>query len=326
MTGRAFETALEARLSELTGEPVRVDDTRARLGGMSHANLIGHGPSGPSVVVRLPPQRGPLEPYDVAAEAGWLRLAQAAGVPVPEVLDLDVSGDRLGAPALVTEFVAGEVLLPAEVSPGRGEAVGRELVHRLVQIQAVDLGERAPARRGNAFAAALLRRWGQVLEAERARHPVVVGELVARWLADRLPDPGEPVLVHGDFRLGNLIWSGNRVVAVLDWEDAAAGDSLYDLAWLLMGTRSESDLVMNAWPRGEVLALYGVLSGRPVDGEELRWWEVAVAWVRMAMEIKLLRLSAAASPPDLRGLIWEFGHGSAARAMLDRIEAGAARA
>jgi aminoglycoside phosphotransferase (APT) family kinase protein len=111
-----------------------------------------------------------------------------------------------------------------------------------------------------------------------------------------------------------------EVVAILDWEDAAPGDPHYDLAWLLMGTRAPEDLVMNAWPRREVLEHYSQLSGREVDLEALRWWEVAVAWVRMAMEIKLLRLSAAASPPDLRGLVWEFGHGSAARAMLARLD------
>jgi aminoglycoside phosphotransferase (APT) family kinase protein len=256
----------------------------------------------------------------VGAEAGWLALARAGGVPVPRVLEVDASGVRCGAPVLVTEFVGGEVLLPAGVDRERGEAVGRELIHRLVQIQAVELGSPALRRAGSTFAPALLTRWGGVLEAERARRPILVGELVARWLADHLPEPSQPVLVHGDYRLGNLIWSGDEVVAVLDWEGAAAGDPLYDLAWLLMGTRSASDLVMNAWPREQVLKHYGALSGGPVDPDRLGWWEVAVAWVRMAMEIKLLRLSAAASPPDLRGLIWEFGHGSAARAMLERID------
>jgi aminoglycoside phosphotransferase (APT) family kinase protein len=329
---------LGRRLAELTGEPITVDEGTARIGGMSHANLIGSGAAGPRVVVRIPPDRGPLEPYDVAAEAGWLRRAIAGGVPAPEPLDLDPTGERFGVPALITGFVSGEVLLPADVGLQRGEAVGRELVRVLVGIQAVELsgdlvalalagGEGAAGGGGAvpAFALRMLRRWGEVFDRERSRRPILAGEVVRRWLADRLPAATEPVLVHGDYRLGNLIWRGETVVAVLDWEDAAAGDRHYDLAWLLMGTRGPDDLVMNAWPRRELLEFYAELSGRELDPEVLRWWEVAVGWVRMAMEIKLLRLSAAASPPDLRGLIWEFGHGSAARAMLERIEDGALR-
>jgi aminoglycoside phosphotransferase (APT) family kinase protein len=216
------------------------------------------------------------------------------------------------------------VLVPLDVGSDRGEAVGRELVRQLVAIQRVDLGDEEVD--GEAFGAAILERWGAVFDGERARRPQLVGELVRQWLSQRIPDPIEPVLVHGDYRLGNLIWSGTEVVAVLDWEDAAAGDPYYDLAWLLMGTRSPEDLVMNAWPRSELLRHYAELSGRRLDHEALRWWEVAVAWVRMAMEIKLLRLSAATSPPDLRGLIWEFGHGSGARAMLARIDGETVRA
>ncbi len=320
MIGFPVLAALEERLAELAGEPIAVEPANAHSGGMSHANLIGSGDGGPRLVVRIPPASGPLEPYDVAAESRWLHRARAAGVPAPEVLDVDGTGERFGTPALVARFVAGEILVPLDIAPARGEAIGRELVCRLVQIQAVGLGRERAA--GETCASNLLRRWGAVYEAERRRRPILIGELVRRWLAARIPSTPHPVLVHGDYRLGNLIWAGDQVVAVLDWEDARPGDPHYDLAWLLMGTRAPDDLVMNAWPRHKVIAEYSELSGRALEPELLRWWEVAVAWVRMAMEIKLLRLSAAASPPDLRGLIWEFGHGSAARGMLRRVTDG----
>ena len=57
-------------------------------------------------------------------------------------------------------------------------------------------------------------------------------ELVRRWLIDHRPPPVEPVVVHGDFRLGNLIVGDDGLRAVIDWELAHLGDPMEDLGWL----------------------------------------------------------------------------------------------
>jgi aminoglycoside phosphotransferase (APT) family kinase protein len=82
--------------------------------------------------------------------------------------------------------------------------------------------------------------------------------------------------VHGDFRLGNLIVDESGVAAVIDWELAHVGDPVEDLAWMCVPAwRFGGDLpVAGLGEREALLAAYRAASGRAVDVELLRWWEV----------------------------------------------------
>jgi hypothetical protein len=100
----------------------------------------------------------------------------------------------------------------------------------------------------------------------------------ARWLLDHLPSPRPPAVVHGDFRNGNLMISEVAgLVGVLDWELAHRGDPMRDLGWVCTGSWrfGRHDLDVGGFgTREELFAGYETESGRPVDPEQVRFWEV----------------------------------------------------
>jgi aminoglycoside phosphotransferase (APT) family kinase protein len=297
------------QLGELEpGETFHVDASAARAGGMSHINLLATGSRGTRFIVRVPPDSGPLEPYDIEAEVRQIRRAEAAGIPVAHPVAVRPT-------FAVMEFVDGPVLVPGgEWSEPERAALARELVTMLARIHAIP-GEAEP----ELTPAPLLLRWTAALGEVGGPDMPVLPAYAAVWLRRHIPRPTRCALVHGDYRLGNMIWQGTTIRAVLDWEYSAPGDPLFDLAWLLMGTTHPDDLVMGLMRRDEVLRLYRTVSGLDFTVAQLRWWEVLVAWMRVVIEVKGIRLNQAARLPDLRSLLWEFGHGSAYRHILTTI-------
>lgn len=116
-------------------------------------------------------------------------------------------------------------------------------------------------------------------------HPIL--ELAERWLLERAPAGGRRALVHGDYRVGNLIFGPEGVRAILDWELAHVGDPLEDLGWLCTPTWrfGGTEPVGGVGSREELVEAYEKAGGDPVDREALAWWEafgsfkVALVWV-----------------------------------------------
>ena len=105
--------------------------------------------------------------------------------------------------------------------------------------------------------------------------PVLTGALA--WLARRIPDPpGRPAIVHGDFRMGNLVVDGDRLTGVLDWEMAAPGDPLSDLDWCFIPVWETAGVDEQALVRR-----YAERRGTSVDPERLHWHRV-LGYVRLA--------------------------------------------
>ena len=131
-------------------------------------------------------------PHIAADEFRLLGVLRAAGVPAPAPRYLDADGDVFGTPCLVVDFIEGE---PAT---GREPELVAQLATVLGRIHAVGTTAELSFLRGLALPA------------------------LSEWNA--------PVLLHGDFWPGNTLWNDGRLVAVIDWEDAAVGDPLADLA------------------------------------------------------------------------------------------------
>ncbi len=273
--------------------------------GEPHISALGEGHSNVTYLVergdtrfvlRRPP-RGPLPPsaHDVLREARVLR-ALAGRARVPGVLAVCEDPAVIGAPFYLMEEVAGHTITDAVPSaldtPAERRRIGEELVDGLVEIHAVDW--RAAGLEGfgkpTGYLERQIRRFLTVWEHNRTREVPAV-ETVARWLADNRPESGPATIVHGDYRLGNMIYAPRapaRLATILDWEMATIGDPLADVGYLctLWADRDDPPAGMfelsgvtrePGFPsRAELIARYEERSGRPMT--DIRWYRTLALW------------------------------------------------
>ncbi len=247
-------------------------------------------------VLRRPP-RPPLPPsaHDMVREAR-LQLALAPqGIRLPPILAVCEDETVLGVPFYVMRFLDGHVvtdrLPPGLEKPDARRRLGDELVDALVEIHAADVSEPALATfaRPGSYLERQVRRFAQLWEINATREIPAVVE-VGRRLADELPTPLPATVVHGDYRLGNLMVERDRpdrVQAVLDWEMGAIGDPRADLGYLL-ATYTEPGggpsplgvspvTALEGFPaKAELVARYVERSGRDIG--PLGWFEALALW------------------------------------------------
>jgi aminoglycoside phosphotransferase (APT) family kinase protein len=213
-----------------------------------------------------------------------LRTAGEAGIPVPRVRWCEEDASVLGAPFFVMDFVAGETLArrllrDAEYAPARA-VLPAELAGALARIHALPVDApalaslaRPPA--GAVPAAVELERYEQLYRAFTPDpHPAL--ELALRWLAARVPKPRRLAIVHGDYRVGNVIFGPEGLRAILDWELAHVGDPMEDLGWLCVRSwRFGADPpVGGLCERAAFFAAYERAGGAAPEPAVVRWWEV----------------------------------------------------
>lgn len=248
-------------------------------------------------VLRRPP-RPPLPPsaHDMVREAR-LQLALAPlGIRVPTILAVCKDESVLGVPFYVMDYIDGEVVsttLPAELErvPDARRRLGEDLVDTLAEIHAADIETPSLAAfvRPGSYLERQVRRFSQLWLVNATRELPSVEE-VGRELERRLPEPLPGTVVHGDYRLGNMIVhrdSPSSIAAVLDWEMGAIGDPRADVGYLI-ATYSEPGGEANplgtspvtATPgfpsRAELVERYVRASGR--DVEPLAWFEALALW------------------------------------------------
>ncbi len=109
-------------------------------------------------------------------------------------------------------------------------------------------------------------------------HPVF--EMTRNWLLEHRPAEARRCLVHGDFRLGNLIVGATGLGAVIDWELAHVGDPMEDLGWLCVKAWrfGGANPVGGIGTRADLFTAYEAAGGGAVDAEAVRWWEVLGTW------------------------------------------------
>jgi aminoglycoside phosphotransferase (APT) family kinase protein len=276
------------------------DDLRVEPIGEGHSNVTFALSTG--VVLRRPP-RGPLPPsaHDVLREARLLEALSRTDVRTPRVLAVCADVDVIGAPFYVMELVAGDVItdsLPAELNtPAQHSLVADELIDALVELHAAEWSAIGLEGFGKptGYLERQLRRFAGLWEHNRTRDLPAV-EQVGRWLAANLPDSGQATIVHGDYRLGNVLYaplspgsadSRPRLAAILDWEMATIGDPLADLGYLLSHWHQAGDepgvftlQTVTALPgfpdRAEVVRRYEQRSGRAM--RDVDWYVTLAIW------------------------------------------------
>ncbi len=266
---------LSAVLAPALGEGVEIAELTRLPGGASRETWSFVARRGPGesrrMVLRRDPPGAPSS--GVRLEAALLAGAARAGVPVPNVVAAGDEHAGLASSFVVMDFVEGEtiprrILRDTELESARAGLAGQcgrtlAAVHRipLAEVPGLPGGDPLESLR------AVLDRLGQP-------HPAF--ELAFRWLGETRPPRSAPVVVHGDFRNGNLIVGPDGLRAVLDWELAHAGDALEDLGWLCVKAwRFGAPLPVGGFGTTEQLVdAYESASGRTVDPQALRWWEV----------------------------------------------------
>ena len=260
-------------------------------GGSNFTFLVERG--GERYVLRRPP-RPPLPPtaHDMVREANLQDAIRAAGFTrLADLLAVCEDESVLGVPYYVTRYIDGHVVtqtLPPGIDRRR---LGEDLVDTLVEIHAADVTtpKLAAFARPGSYAERQMKRFAQLWEINKTRELPAVDE-VAATLARELPEPLPPTVVHGDFRLGNMMVARDeptRIEAVLDWEMGAIGDPRADVGYLL-ATYSEPGGAQNplgtspvtaepGFPtRAELAHRYAEQSGR--DLEPLAWFEALALW------------------------------------------------
>ncbi|HUA42619.1 MAG TPA: phosphotransferase family protein [Streptosporangiaceae bacterium] len=254
--------------------PVAVEGLARLSGGASKEtwsfDAVGaDGTRTPLILRRDPPGRS-SEPGAVDREAAAISLAHDAGLPVPEMLFCS-DGPGLGAAGMIMRRVEGETIARRILRDEQYATARRTLVGQLGSFAARLHALAAPAFFPEPDPLAGLRE-----QLDSFGRPSEVFELAMTELAAGRPRSRDPVLVHGDFRLGNLIAGPEGLRAVLDWELTHAGNPAEDLGWLCVkawrfGARRP---VAGLGSREELLAAYRAAGGADVSLDELRWWEI----------------------------------------------------
>jgi aminoglycoside phosphotransferase (APT) family kinase protein len=266
---------------------------------------VGHGQSnvtyklqrGETVVVL---RRGPRPPlprstHDMVREARVQQLLRPHGVPVPEILAVCEDPTPLGVPFYVMEWLDGAVItdeVPAELdSEDQRRATTVALVRSLVHLHSLDVEGQPLASLGRpeGYLERQVSRFAGLWDLNSTRRLPEVDRLAA-WLADNLPRTQRPSVVHGDYRLGNLMFRAAapvRPLAILDWEMATLGDPLSDLGYLV-ATYTDPGTVPNPLHLSPVTARPGYLRSAELireyaehsdlDLRALPWYQALALW------------------------------------------------
>jgi aminoglycoside phosphotransferase (APT) family kinase protein len=298
MSSDDFTTRLESVLERKLGATGKLSDLKRLTGGANRSTWsfdcqVGHS--------RLPfilqlamemedPVAGMTPEVDSDQQAQLMIAAVEAGAPAPRIRAILEPGDGLGH-GYITDRVAGETLAPRILRDDRF-APARKLMARqcgeiLAAIHRIDPNKVPFLVRQNAAAHVEAHR--KVVDHYGFHLPAL--DLALRWAAENIPAKQRHTVVHGDFRLGNLIVGDEGIRCVLDWELAQTGDPMQDLGWLCIKTWrfGGPHPVGGFGTREDLFAAYEQSSGHPVDPAHVRFWE---AFSNVKWAVDCLRLGS----------------------------------
>jgi len=239
------------------------------------------------------------EGSDIETEYRTMAAAGDAPVPVPEVRFFEADRSVLGGRFFVMDHRPGtapvvwddEQRADLHAAWDGDSPLPDRFVDAAVGVHDVDTGavplESVPP---GEVARREIDRWVGVYREATDRPEPAVEECI-RWFRANAPEVPETTLVHGDFRVGNMLVDGDEITAVLDWELARIGDPLYDLAYAslryfagkLVAPTERPDLACGLAEREWLYDAYERRSGRTVDRERLRYWRAFAAFVMMTI-------------------------------------------
>ncbi len=255
-----------------TGVDAPVDNL-VRLSGGANMESSAFDHDGQAYVLRRSPSAEMMEarPYGHDVEAALVRAAFAAGVKAPEVIAEITPEDNIGTGYIMRRVMAE--VNPVKILANPPASLLADLAREAARIHSIPLATLPMLP--SPSPAELLAEMKQSFLGYGGDRPVFA--LAFRWLEDHMPSPVEPVLLHGDFRMGNIMVDGDGLAAVLDWELAHFGDRHQDLAFGCINSWRFGHIDRPAFGCGQyddLWAAYAAESGVPVDPARFRWWLV----------------------------------------------------
>ena len=305
-------------------------------GGHSNLTYTVTDSAGRKVVLRRPPLGAVLATaHDMGREHRIIAALAGSGVPVPAALGLCSDAAVNGAPFYVMAFVEGVVLdLGSTVAkliprPEDRRGLGRHVIEVLARLHALDvdaigLGDLG---RREGYVARQLKRWRTQWEQSKTRELPAM-EAVYEALSTAIPEQRGSGIVHGDYRLGNMLTGADaRIAAVLDWELCTLGDPLADLGYLMNNWAEPGEsgpeargaalapTVAGGFPsRREMVDHYRALTGRDVS---------RVDYYRAFSYWRLAAIVEGVLARYLKGVMGRRGDTDAFRAQVDGLAAAA---
>lgn len=297
-------------MAELTIEDLRerleIDGLHPITGGASSLTYAGQLAGRPVVVKVAPPGLTPTGHRDVLRQCRIIKALGPTPVPVPEVLREDPGSPPEVPPLFVMSRLAGTSLEPLFDLEGGTEPKllvanrfrdAAATMARLHRIRPADIGLTGePVITPDAE----VDRWSRSLET--VDPPLAPGwQEVGAALRDSSPAPLRPALVHGDFRLGNLLAAGDKITGVIDWEIWSVGDPRIDAGWFLINSdpqtyRRATSYRGAAPPVDELASLYQAEVGFPVS--DLGWFQALACFKSVATWSLIVKHNRRRSGPD----------------------------
>jgi aminoglycoside phosphotransferase (APT) family kinase protein len=291
------EASLSRYLDERLGGTAGVVVRRHLAGHSNETFMVTRGER--RMVLRRPP-RGAFLPtaHDVQREFKVLDALKDLPVRTPRTILMCSDESVIGAPFYLMERIDGNVIrseLPEVFGPEHRAAFGDELVDALVELHSVDPAECGLDGFGkpSGYLERQLRRWSSQLELTLPHtRPLPDLEAASRWLADNVPESRSHTIVHGDYKLDNVVFESRApasLLAILDWEMSTLGDPLADVGWMISFWREpgddEDDLfgelnrvttLVGFKSRDDLVDRYSNRTGQDVVG--LDWYVVLAVW------------------------------------------------
>ena len=274
---------------------------RGGASSLTYTGTLAGDPQRRVVVKAAPAGVPPMRNRDVLRQARVLRALHPTAVPVPEVLFEDGGSPPDVPPLFVMEFVEGTSLEPlfdrhgtdalTVVAERMRRAAETLAMFHAIQPDDVGLGDERVIRLTQE-----VDRWGRALQT--VDPPLAPGwQNVADALHSTMPAPVPDAIVHGDFRLGNILAVGSQIAAVIDWEIWSVADPRVDLGWFLVNADPETYRRRTRYrdslpPPAELADVYDR------DVSHLEWFQALALFKSTATWALIVKHNRRSSEPD----------------------------
>lgn len=246
------------------------------------------------LILRRDPTGGLVE-TERWKEFAILRALEATSVPAPAAKWLDADGEWFGRPSLIMRRENGACdyhVLSSKRSLDERLRLAEQFCDLLAEVHGVDWRSSQLVElldhASSPPSVAQVDKWESVFRRDQPEaYPEI--ELAIHWLRETAPPAQATVLVHGDFKPGNILLDGARITALLDWELTHLGDPLEDLGWVTQPLRRREHIIPGVWEDAQIVARYERASGFTIDPRHVAWWNVFATFRTAVMQVSGLR-------------------------------------